>query len=738
MAAPTVELGLGGSLLALALADFDAIQEASGTGSARRLWAMDANPVDGDPNNVQVFGIGVRGNALELVPLDASGHDITVAGGLPESGRGVQLNGTSGYMVSTAFSNFAPGATAWTLEVVLTVHALPGGGTEPTIAGKTDGGFGLNLTSGGIVRGYLNGVLRVSSVSPIATGVNVHLALTYAKGSPNDAIALLVNGVSVATATPVTFTPGFATLILGKHWTNAHFLSATYAFCAEWLDDLSAPRLLTHAVAVTWTDVTTDTLGEQGLTYERGIRDDKPSNRVAATGTLTWSMNNLGSNSGGVTGYYSPGHASCRAGFTKGVPVRVKTGSDVQFIGRVRTIAPAPGKSGNGVVKVMATDFIDQCALFLMEATTILEDVRGDEVFGVIVAMLLNQPNGVTASHGSDTYPLVLDNTRDEAVSALAEFHRLAVSELGYVYVTRQGVLVYEARSTRIGASPTSSVTLADTMNGLEVADVSADALNRVQITVHPRVVDTAATTVLYAIANPLSIAAGETKTIIGPYRTPSVPGVTTRVGGLDMVTPVATTDYLMNTLSDGTGTNLTTSLSVVSNFGPNGVQLVLTNGATQPAFITLLQCRGKGVYDFRTTVVRAQDDAAIAADGVNALTLDMVYQQDPNVAQSLADYLLAGYGDLTGARVKRVEMLPDKPGIPAGLLTKDISDRVTVNETVTGASGDYYINGVKHAFQNGTLPKVTWWLSPAAPQAYWILDLVGASELDSNAVLAP
>ena len=72
---------------------------------------------------------------------------------------------------------------------------------------------------------------------------------------------------------------------------------------------------------------------------------------------------------------------------------------------------------------------------------------------------------------------------------------------------------------------------------------------------------------------------------------------------------------------------------------------------------------------------------------------------------------------------------------MPAGLYTADISTRVAVSETVTGATGEYYINGVKQEYQNGTLPKVTWWLTPAEPVSYWIL---GVSVLGVDTVPAP
>lgn len=724
MASPTVELALSGSFLAQVLAETNGVYW--------RMFTPDANVIPHTFGTYTTLTTAQSGVLEVFGTVPASSRNLPSQ--IPDGGYAIALDGASDYLVAdNARPSSDPFTAPFSIEVILTLNAVPSGGIEPAIMGNSP--FGLTYTNAGNVSAYHNGASFATYA--VAATSRVHLVLTRA-GTATDSIILYVGGVNRGSTTPARVSFQLDPVYFGVHWTNAHYLNATYEFAAIYPSELTPARVLAHYNALTWTDVTTDTLGGLGLTIERGIRDDKPSNRVASSGSLTFSLNNLGSNSGGVTGYYSPAHASVRAGFTRGIPVRVKTGSDVQFVGRVRAIAPAPGRSGKGVVKVVATDFVDQCALFLMDTVAVMEDVTGDRVCREIVGLMPTQPHGFESATGTETYPLVLDNTRDESVSALAEFHRLAVSELGYIYVNREGTLVYEARGTRIGAQPTSSVTLTDTMVGLDVAEVSADTINRVQITVHPRLVDTAATTVLYATTNPLEIAAGETKTIIGPFRTPTVPGVTTRVGGLSMVAPVATTDYLMNALSDGTGTDLTTALTVTANYGANGVQLVLVSAATQPAFITRLQCRGKGVYDFRTVVVRSQDDADVAAYGVNALTLDMVYQQEPNVAQSLADYLRTAYSDIDGSRVKRVALLPDAPGMPANLLTKDISDRVTVSETITAATGDYYINGVKHEYQNGTLPKVTWWLSPASAQSYWILDLVGASELDSNAILAP
>ena len=749
MATPTVELGLGGSF-------FGAIRSEP----FYKFWQFRRRlEVDADtsvacerPSNADFDTIG----SIVTTPptpsvfreptyqfwynetldfngtLDAANYNFS--GTIPDGCRAFTLNGTTDYFRAGVLGQSWPGTDPATVELVLTVDALPAGADEPALFG-VDAKFAITLKSDGKIYVYYDGSSVMSQ--NVTTGTPTHIVLTRSGASPTDALALVVNGVTT-THSPTRADVGGTRPYYGKHWTNAHYASVTYEVIAHYPVALDSTRIAAHYAALAWTDVTDDTKGKTPLVIERGIRDSSPGTRVASTGTCTFALNNLASNSGGVTGYYSPGHASCRSGFGKGIPIRVKQGDDVLFFGHVRQIAPTPGKTGGNLSQVMASDFMDAAAVSLLDGVQVAEDVRGDQVFHACVALMARQPNGIISFDGTEVYPLALDNTRDESITVLQEFHRLAVSELGWIYVLRDGRLVYEARGTRNTFWPDVSVTLDDTMHGIDVAEVSASSLNRVQITVHPRVIDSAATTVLFALANTLQIAAGETKTIIGPYRTVTSPGITTRVGGLEMVTPVATTDYTMNASSDGTGVDLTTSMSIVTNFGANGVQFLITNNDAQPAYITKLQCRGKGVYDFRTVVVRAQNDAAVASDGVNALTLDMVYQEDANVAQSMADSLLSGYGDLAGTRVQRVEFYPDAAGMPSNLHTKDVSDRVAISETVTGATGEYYINGVKHEYQWGKLPRITWWLTPAEPVSYWILGLTGASELGTTTIPAP
>lgn len=703
-AAPIVELGLGGSLSAKIIAE-----------PTYKFWRMTriGNAVE------QFASLGIppagwsSGDTLTIVgdPLVDQGSD------LPEGGMAITLNGSTQYLASVYDETNAPSDIGpQTFECVVTIHALPGIGEEPAVmGGSTD--FAITATSGGLIRGWYNGTAVVDL--PFTVDEPLHVVLNRNDGSP-DVVRLVVNNVvAQVSVTNADLTRGH--LHLGRHWSNAHFLNATYSLAAIYPVRLSTAAVSTHYAAIQWTDVTDDCHGLTPLVIETGIRDVHPIARVAGTGICTFALKNGGANSGGAIGYYSPGHANQRAGFGIGIPMRVRTndGSTVltQFIGRLRTIAPTPGKTPPRITRCVATDLLDDAARFRLNQLPILLDVRGDAVFRSLVAKLPNQPSGLTAALGSEVYPLALDNTRDEAIPMLEEFVRLALSERGRIYQSRTGALVYENRDTRGTDHPSATLTLDDdVLVGLDVTEITADALNRVEVTVHPREIDDDPTTVLFALANPLEIPAGETRTIVGPYRIDDSPSTVVRVGGLDLQPPIAGTDYLMNAVADGSGADLTASLVVVANYGANGVSYTLTNTSGSTGYVTRLQARGKGVYDFRTVILVAEDAEAIARFGVNAIAWDMPYQESATVGQEAADELLAAYGGLT-SRPKSATVLPDADGVPSGVLALDVSDRIAIAEGVTAINSDVYINGRRLTFQSGKLVRAAFWLAPTVEE---------------------
>ena len=260
------------------------------------------------------------------------------------------------------------------------------------------------------------------------------------------------------------------------------------------------------------------------------------------------------------------------------------------------------------------------------------------------------------------------------------------------------------------------------------------ELLNRIKVTTYPREVDAAATSVLYSLSNTnTTVSAGATLTIDAAYTDPNQKAA--RVGGTAMVTPVPTTDFTMNTLANGTGTNLTGSFTVTPTFGANSAKLIIVNGSSSDGFITFLQLRGKGIYTYDQTISTSEDTASQYAYGINTLSYDMPYQDTLTVGQSAADYFKYVYKNpLTYLRDITIDA-NSSPTLMTYALAREISDRITVSETVTGLSADYFINAVNLSITANNQISATWTLAPSSG-VVWVLGVTGSSELGTTTVL--
>jgi hypothetical protein len=503
-----------------------------------------------------------------------------------------------------------------------------------------------------------------------------------------------------------------------------------------------------------WTDITEDAL--LGVTCRYGIMGSGPEDRVAEPGELSWRMDNSVRNSGGVVGYYSPFHASCRSGWGIGIRVRfsLTTGAQwvqadfvqadlvqggpyqVVWLGWLDLIDPIPGQFGRREVLCTAVDWMDWAARWTVTGVATQVNATADDVIQALVDAMPVQPESESLDAGSDTYPYALDRAGGD--SALAELQRVAMSEFGLIYV-RAGVLYFENRTSRLTASPLGTFTdqeiAADdeeNFAGLVVESGRETVKNRIRVAVVPRTADGSAV-VLFTLNNKPSIAPGESITFDARYSDPNQ--LAADVGGFDMVTPVATTDYTANTAENGSGTNRTASLSVSVTFGGSSARVTLTNThGSDTIYVTFLRLRGKGLYAYEETVVEVQDAASIAAYGELELGFEMPYQSGLSVAAAIADYILSVWKDPNHGQAV-LTFVAGTGNLLTGVTTLDIGSVIAVRETVTGVDAAYWVNGKEITLGPNNIATVTLYLGRAETGSYWTLDV---SELGVDTMLAP
>lgn len=528
-----------------------------------------------------------------------------------------------------------------------------------------------------------------------------------------------------------------------------------------------------------WVDITADVF-PASVRWNRGAMGNGPLDRVGSPGYMRFSLDNSSDNSAGLEGRYSPQHTNVLTGWTSGIKVRLcftfETLPYYKFFGKIKPdgIQVESGSYGSRRVHVTAHDWMAQAGEHELHLMTLAENQTIEQVVPLILANMPVAPLATNYETGTSTFPTVFDTVRSRT-TANAEFLKLALSELGAIYVigdrTGGETLRVEGQLTRslmsasdVGVTTaesgfllaedgtyllaedgtriildqvqTAAFTGADLLLGTSIPFGRA-VYNRVEVITYPRKVDAAATTILWTLQKSFKIEAGATKSgYTCRYRDPS--GGASYVNGRDMVAPVATTHYTASANEDGTGANLTPDLSVTAIYGTEAVEYELENTGATDLWVQLLKAVGKGIYIYDAVRVVYNDAASQLIHGVRALTVDMRYQEDPAVGELFAVTILGRQAD-PDYTVDRAIIIANKNSISMmGFLQLEPGRRLSLSEDVTGIDRDFFVQGYEAeiiGMHNGT-PVVQWmpvlqWAG--ASSGLWV---IGTSALGANTTL--
>lgn len=269
---------------------------------------------------------------------------------------------------------------------------------------------------------------------------------------------------------------------------------------------------------------------------------------------------------------------------------------------------------------------------------------------------------------------------------ALSEIEDLALSSLGYFFIDRSGQARFMKRDN-VGSS---------------VADYSQEELlkdignpqpyeirrNITRLKVYPRIA--AATgaiwelvgdtpNILSGAANALTVFANYT------YQGVSVPAI-------NVISPAATTDFTVNTLADGTGTDLTASCTVVMTDFGDTAKLVITNNSGSTGYVTFLRIRGGAIYQPNIADVTYPKDTS-GVSMPRELLFDLIWQQDVNVAVDLANVLGPHYAGMHPIPNIKID---NRPALQFAL---DLFDIATASLPKIGVTGESFrIGGIEHS----------------------------------------
>lgn len=535
--------------------------------------------------------------------------------------------------------------------------------------------------------------------------------------------------------------------------------------------------ILTDPATDEWTDITGDVL-IRNCSWTKGIMSAAPLDRVARVGSLTMLLRNY--EEGTKQAFrYTPGHPNCIAGF--GVKCQVKVVSvwntypttKCQWKGWIHPegIIQPSGSLSAQLVQVQAFDWM----YFALNSPITLEAIQTNKTFGeavIYLASLLEvQPSRIDDHDMHEIFPSVFDTVRSKT-KVYAEMLKLALSELGYAYITyepnsvTEDILRVEGRDYRTSLALNNNYLLltadsppintdlnenilvegsayylvADTMTTFENPDGIKDFkivngayfTNRVIGKCYPRKV-AGAPVVLFTLDKPIWITAGETIsnlriTYVNPGS--NYPDIA--------ATSVSVTDFQMWANEDRTGTDHSADLTVTGVFGASDGDLSVENTGVFNAWITDIEVSGTPIY--LSNPVSQVVEIATGTDplyGKIELTLDQKYQDDPTSSFDQISLLATRYSQRTNS-IEYLSFIANKSFLSAFLFTHiDVGHKLTIVDSQGLVNENYIIQGIETK-SRGPVSEVKWWLKPVRYDTYifWEIGVAGRSELGTTSIL--
>lgn len=446
-------------------------------------------------------------------------------------------------------------------------------------------------------------------------------------------------------------------------------------------------------------------------------------------------------------GDYSPTNASTRFGngnVTVGRPIRVKVlhlGTTYNlwrgFIERFR-VDPRPEIKKAYLFCVDGKDQLQRDKINAPSGGP-LTNVFAGETPGPIKE-ILDAASWPAADRTLDTGADQFSEWWAHRKAALEALDEIETGEKSFIYIDGEGKLTYEDRHHRLkdgqgGASDhrTSQATFNDTMTALP-QDFSARTVRNIAlVTGHKRVAKASAY-------------------VFGMLDTPTIDNGSSETFWVDLPNPAsaiteseANVDWKANRQADGSGTDETANVSIVTTFFGQSVRMVVTNSAGIRIYLIpgtsdaneTLRIRATE-YDDTELVAESSDATSKTKHGDRSIEVEMQYVGNVNTLKAYADWLKDRFKDPHQDNLV-MELVNSSDALLTQIFARKLSDRITLTAAHLGISGvDFFIEKKEIEYSEGgkvikgrfTLAED---LEPANP---WLLGDAGFSELGDTTFL--
>jgi hypothetical protein len=327
-----------------------------------------------------------------------------------------------------------------------------------------------------------------------------------------------------------------------------------------------------------------------------------------------------------------------------------------QFVGV--TDKPPKLDARSKTVDLSAVDFIGFLQNKYVDKTVMFTAERTDTV----IANLLSQAGLGTSQYELDTgINIVKFGLFDTGTKMADIIDMLVKAEYGHFYQDEEGVLRFENRQHWSNYPHYNVQRIITTAQVINQALPAADhIINVVEVTGSPRAVQS--TQLIWQLAG---YAGGGT--VVLP------PGADTEVWAnfndpiFNIDTPVRngttnqTSFFAANTLTDGTGTDVTSSvyLKSLNNFAQTS-KLVFHNSSSSQVYLTSLDIYGRPARKTGDVYYKGKAGASITAYEEQPLVIQNDYIQDPSWAASLAEMVLQDFANPENLQELTIRAMPE------------------------------------------------------------------------------
>lgn len=340
---------------------------------------------------------------------------------------------------------------------------------------------------------------------------------------------------------------------------------------------------------------------------------------------------------------------------------------------------------------------------------------------------------------GNQTIPYVGDATKKRSsgeefgTSLQGYLNDLSNAEMG-------GMLFWDARSSKIRFlnrryyldNPIVQSTITKVMADTAPAVHGDIVLNDYKVSYEQRQVGTSNSTLWES--GGMMLKAGSLRELTAYFKMPEdYPDA--QIACTDLTAPVGGVDFIANTVSDGSGDDVTDTVGMIANSRARSAVIKLWTTHSNSVFLTTLQLRGTPLITHKRQSVRAMDADSIGDYDRQSHKHSIVMIDDPETIESYANQEVQRRKTPV-TRVPSVKVLANHSSTVAGQVRDlNIGDRVTIDlsNTWVGHSADYIIIGEKHQILENQQHACMWILKPAAAIKGWIL---GTSRLETDTIL--